>query len=191
MKNWLLARRQSQELRRGFSQPEIAMPRGSRDGRIFKKLETRITYRGTKRIEKQVEVWYARVRFTDAQGHEREKKRAASNYAGACEAKRAIVQEIKDDLAAPAPHEIKHTFLELADHYSEKYVIPPVYVGTKKVRGLRSYKSVALYVKTLRDFFASDFLSDITHERIEAFKIARLNAPVVHKKKSGYINRSN
>jgi hypothetical protein len=41
------------------------MPRGSSDGSVYKRKETRIVYKGSKREEKEVIQWYARVRWTE------------------------------------------------------------------------------------------------------------------------------
>lgn len=154
------------------------MPRGLKGGSIFKH---------TVRNEagKVVKSYYlARLRYTDAEGHTREKKRAARSYADALDAKREIEREVKDELSQPPPAEPVHTFSELCADYERDYVKPARYVGDEKVSGLREpLHHLRRQLRLLKSFFGDTPLTAITYEDCRRLKEARLAAPVVVRKK--------
>src|SRR4051794_39153829 len=128
------------------------MPKGSKDGSIYKRPETRITFKGSKREEKRIEQWYARCRYVDRDGRAREKKRRAdpNTYQRACELKRLITKEIDDELKEQACEtQEDRTFRELAESYKAGYMIPPQYIAEKKVGGLRSHKALVTFYNPL------------------------------------------
>jgi hypothetical protein len=149
------------------------MPRGSKDGSIYKRLEKRVVYKGGKRIEKDVEVWYTRVRFTDVHGRQHEKKRRANGYAHACELKRQITAEVERELQLPAASVHERTFCDLGDYYREEYLNPPEYVAGRKVAGLRSYNNFRSLMCRLVAHFGECRLHTITYDDLRAFKRRR------------------
>jgi integrase len=146
----------------------------------------RVTFKGSKRIERTVMQWIARVRYVGLDGLEHEKKRRAdpNNYARACELKREIANEIEEELRKPAALDA-HTFRELAEYCEKHYFIPPVYSGERKVDGLRTYQDVLGYLKGLVEQFGDDLLSTITHARIRDYKLEQLAAPIIIRNKAG------
>jgi integrase len=168
------------------------MPKGSKDGSVYKRKEKRVVYKGSKREEKEIWQYYARVRYIGLDDQEHEKKRRAdpNNYAQACELKRKLMLEIEEELNEPAAQaSAVHTFRELAEHCKEKYFIPPVYSGTKIIKGLRSWWSSLFRLQYALDYFADTPLPSITYERIEAYKAHRLSTPVEVKNKDGVVTR--
>jgi integrase len=161
------------------------MPKGSKDGSIFKRPETRIVFKGSKREEKRIEQWYARVRYVGLDGLEHEKKRRAdpNTYQRACELKRLITKEIEDELQKPAAESIERTFSELAQLYDEEYLIPPRYVGGVKVAGMRSVKKTRTFYNALVAHFNEMLLKEITYDVIRKYKQQRLDTPVQRKRK--------
>lgn len=161
------------------------MPRGSSDGSVYKREETRVVYKGRKREEKEVEQWYARVRWKDERGVRHEKKRRANpnTYARACELKRLLMDEIEEESNQPAAENVEYTFANLAQLYEEEYLIPPVYSGTVKVAGLRSHEKLRTFFNALVSYFGEMPLKEISHDVIRKFKTARLAVPVLIKRK--------
>lgn len=74
------------------------------------------------------------------------------------------------------------TFVKLATWYEDTYVVAPVYSGTSKVAGLRSWRSVRYRIDLLKTFFGERMLQSITYGHIEGYKKARLSGELVHAK---------
>ncbi|MBA3714613.1 MAG: site-specific integrase [Pyrinomonadaceae bacterium] len=147
------------------------MPRGSHDGSIYHRLELR---RG-----KPTKVWYARARYTDRDGRERELKRRAENYADACRLKRKLVALAKEKSQSNLDTE-RLTFADLAAHYRKHYAVPAEYVDGRKVSGLRSCADVLRHVETLAAYFKKKLLSQITYGELRTYRATRLQTPTIH-----------
>lgn len=156
------------------------MPKGSRDGSVFKRAEERLVRKGGRFEKKKVTVWYARVRYTNTLGQVRELKRRAepNTYAKACALKRELLDEAAEKAAQPGSRD-RVTFDQLADHYAEHYVQPPRYVDGRKVSGLRSHYDVNLQLNILRAHFGDRPLRSITYGDIRQFRQKRLQVPVL------------
>jgi integrase len=69
------------------------------------------------------------------------------------------------------------TFIDLAEYYKENYLLAPQYVDGRKIRGLRSVRSVKARWQTLKDYFRNKKLRSITFGNLEKFKATRLSIP--------------
>jgi integrase len=125
---------------------------------------------------------YARITYTDSRGKRRELTRKASDKREA----RKILKQLREEINKPRPEQSiegsRITFSKLADIYQERKLIAPVYVGDRKVAGLRSWKTLRGYLIPLRDHFCNQKISTITHRDIEQYKLTRLATP---KKRGG------
>lgn len=156
------------------------MPRGSKDGSIVE----RNIKRSVKGKEKTETRLYVRVRYTDAQGVEREKKRRISQRSEAPEVKRALYAEVKKELVRESSGQAGVTFKELADYYETNYLVAPSYVGPVKVKGLRSYRSGKSNLKALRALIPGHTkLTAINYDYVSRVKSKLLHMPVVFKRK--------
>ena len=147
------------------------MPKGSNDGSVYWRAETR----RANGKEKEVRQYYARVRYREARGRVREWKRRAQNYAHACELRRELLAR-KERGEQFAPPQDK-TFRDLAAYYQREYVVPPRYVQGVKVAGLRSYKSILSGLRLIIAYFGDGQLRALDYEALQLFKTHLLNLP--------------
>lgn len=123
--------------------------------------------------------WVARVTFTDETGKRRNVKRYCETKTEA----RQKLDALKLQLGDRGQNSIegdKLKFCEVARRYSETKLIEPLYVGERKVAGMRSLVAPRLYVKVLTEHFGNQRIRSITHASIEAFKLLRLKTPTRH-----------
>jgi integrase len=120
--------------------------------------------------------WYARVTFTNEQGKRRDVKRSAENEGAAKKALAALLRELKDE-GERSLDAANMTFAELADHYITNYLHPAVYVGERKVSGVRGVVEAMAEVKPLIAHFGKRKIRSITYGEIRNFKGLRLRTP--------------
>lgn len=125
-------------------------------------------------VYKEGKSWVARITFTDETGRRRNVKRYADTKTGARHKLDALRRTISERGQADPS---RLTFREAAVRYADLKLIPPEYVGEKKVAGLRSLSSQRSYLKALLAHFGNRRLKAITHGDLEAFKLARLKTP--------------
>lgn len=160
------------------------MPRGDKLGSIKKLRVTRLI----KGRRKQVDVWEVRKRFFDP--IQKNYRRVAYSAAQAQKTMRAIEDDYTDTVAKLAiPDPELRTFKELADHYEENYLQPPVWHEGHKVEGLRSWDKARRFLKPLRLAFDDKLLRDIDWATLAKFKSDRLRAPVVIKHRKPGVGR--
>jgi integrase len=126
-------------------------------------------------IEKRGKI-YARVRFKDENGKSRDLWRAAESKSDARKKIKELVKEI-ESLSAKQLDSVNMTLQELADYYTKNYLHEAVYIGEKKVSGVRGVKEAYYAVKPLRDYFGSRKLKTITYGDIRTYKHLRLSTP--------------
>jgi integrase len=117
--------------------------------------------------------WVARVTFTDEAGKRRNVKRYCETKTEAREKLDVLKRDIKERGQQSVDGD-KLRFRDVAERYEQTKLIEPVYVGEKKVAGMRSLYTPKLYVKTLVSHFGNKRVRSITHNEIEAYKLARL-----------------
>jgi integrase len=120
--------------------------------------------------------WYARVTFTNEQGIRRDIKRSAEDEKAAKKALKAILRELEDN-GERSLDAANMTFAELADYYTTNYLHPAVYVGERKVSGVRWRGEALAEVKPLISHFGKRKLRSITYGDIRAYKQQRLQTP--------------
>jgi integrase len=120
--------------------------------------------------------WYARITFTNEQGIRRDIKRSAENEREAKKALKAILRELEDN-GERSLDAASMTFAQLAEHYTTNYLHPAVYVGERKVSGVRGVTEALAEVKPLIDHFGRRKLRSITYGDIRSYKQLRLQTP--------------
>src|SRR6202140_974564 len=126
---------------------------------------------------------YARIQYTDASGKRRAAWRVAENVSDA----KVRIRELKAKLLGSGEQALdgdRMLFHQLAADYSRRKLIPAEYHGERKIAGLRSYKPLEGYIRTLTTYFGRKLIRAITHADLEAFKRARLKEPVYRKKRN-------
>lgn len=129
---------------------------------------------------------YARVTYTDLSGKRKTIERKADSRSHAKELNKQIIREL-DEQGTRTLDAYRMTFKQLADWFESRYLIPPKYVGDRKVAGRRTYEDARLILKSLVRFFGAATVREITHADVERFKQKRLDTPVVSKNKAGEI----
>lgn len=109
--------------------------------------------------------WYARLRYTDADGRHREKKRTCATYALA----KAAIADLRSDVIAEAAGQT--TYAELDAFYRREYVHAAKFVGGQKISGFRQdTRTVERYLDRALDFFNERELSAITYADLREYK---------------------
>jgi integrase len=132
-------------------------------------------------FEREKDVWYARVTYTDEAGRRKYVKRRADNKSHAKELVKQLLREL-DDYGEHAVESAQMTFIELAGFYERTYLIEPQYVDGRKIAGLRSAYDFQLRLTVLREHFGKRKLRAITHGDIERFRAIRLKTETRHGK---------
>lgn len=129
---------------------------------------------------KKVDRYYARRRYTNAEGDPGEKFKTCRSRDEAKTALSNFDAEIKAELAgetktAPAVH----TFYELCDYFKTEYIKPPVFVGNKQLAGYRQHLGgLRTYVEAYRAFFGDLDVKAITYEMVFNFTQKLATTPV-------------
>lgn len=117
--------------------------------------------------------WYARITYTDASGKRRNICRSVDNKTEGYQLLKKLKRELEDHGEKRIDAE-KMTFCQLAETYSARKLVPAEYQGETKVRGLRSYKHLLIYLKTLIKHFGGLRIQRITYSDLEDFRAKRL-----------------
>lgn len=119
---------------------------------------------------------YARVRFKDENGKQRELCRVAESKS---DAKAKIKELIKqsETLSAKQLDAVNMTLKELSEYYRKNYLHKAVYVGDKKVSGVRGLDEAIYALKPVVEYFGSYRIKDITYGDINRYKQFRLSTP--------------
>lgn len=119
---------------------------------------------------------YARIQYTDeASGKRREKLRSATSRTHA----RALIDEMRRELdqSQTTLESDKKTFRQIAEQYEKIKLIPPVYVGGRKVAGLRSFRQTKVHLKPLAEYFGRRSIKKILASDVQKYKLHRLDTP--------------
>jgi integrase len=119
---------------------------------------------------------YARVRFKDENGKQRDLWRVAENKADARKKIKELVKE-SESLSAKELDSANMTLNELADYYIKNYLHKAVYIGDKKVSGVRGVTEAICAVKPLKEYFGTRKIKTITDGDIRTYKQFRLSTP--------------
>lgn len=134
-----------------------------------------------KRVRERHGGVFARITYTDENGHRHEEERRAKNRTHAKELIKQLLREL-DDHGEQSLDAARMTFSDLADYYKKYYLKPAEYVDGRKVSGQRSYRSRQVLFGYLRNHFGQRKLRSITRGSIEQYKIERLATTTVRGK---------
>lgn len=124
--------------------------------------------------------WYARLRYTDADGKAREKKRTCPTQALA----RVAISNLRDEIVAET--DIKNsrrssggtTYRELDAFYRREYVHAAKFVGGKRISGFRQdVRTVGRYLDRALEFFGDMPLDAITYDHCRRYKMLVESTP--------------
>jgi integrase len=121
-------------------------------------------------------VLYARVRYKDIDGKTRTIERRARNITEARELLPSLLAEAEKREEQPVDAD-RLTFRVLTIIYEAERVVPAVYVGNRKVAGMRAHVSAKSEVKALTDYFGDRLVRSITYADLERFKRNLLATP--------------
>lgn len=145
------------------------------EGSIIRKEVERRTANGRTR---KVTVFVARVRYTDASGKSREKKKQADTFETAKAYRRNLRAEVEAERTA-RPSDGIRLLTDAIDYYEERYVKEAEYSGDQKVSGLREpLQHIRRDLEKFRKEFAGRRLDSITYDDLETRKNTRLATPV-------------
>lgn len=122
---------------------------------------------------------YARVRFKDDSGKARDFWRTAESKADAKIKLKDLLKEVEGKTAKELDA-ANMTLAQLADYYKENYLQEAVYVGEKKVSGVRGREEALFALKPVVDYFGEKKLKAITYGDIRTYKQVRLKTPTKH-----------
>lgn len=121
--------------------------------------------------------WFARLRYTDATGKAREKKRTCPTLAAA----KAEIGKLRDEVSDDARD--RRTYAELDAWYRKEYVHEAKFVGTRKVSGFRqSLINVNNYLDVALAYFGDRPIDTITFADLRDYKRTVENRPTIHKR---------
>jgi integrase len=123
--------------------------------------------------------WYARITFTNEQGVRRDIKRSAEDEKLARKILKGLQRELENN-GERFTDAANMTFAELAGYYIENYLQEAVYVGERKVSGVRARYNALLEVKPLIQHFGKRKLRSITYGDLRNFKQNYLNTRTRH-----------
>lgn len=118
--------------------------------------------------------WFARLRYTDAAGRPREKKRTCPTHAAAKATLAKLKSEIDADLAD------RKTYRQVDRFYREKYVHPARFAGGQLLSGFRqSTDTVRHYLDPALEFFGDRYIDSITYADLCRYKDLIADTPKV------------
>lgn len=121
--------------------------------------------------------WYARLRYTDADGKAREKKRTCISHAAA----KAAIEEIRSQILDLAS--ARKAYAALDQFYRDEYVHKARIVGGKKLSGFRSkVAGVEHYLDAALAFFGDKYIDEISYSDLKAYKKHIADKPIDAKK---------
>lgn len=123
--------------------------------------------------------FYARVRFKDENGKQRDLWKVATSKSEARKKLKELIQK-SETLSAIELDTSQMTLAELAAHYIDNYLQPAVYVGEKKVSGVRGVNEALYAVKPLVQHFGNKRIKAITYGDIRHYKQLRFTTPTKH-----------
>jgi integrase len=115
------------------------------------------------------------LRYTDAEGRSREKKRKCATRRQASHRIRELRAEVEDD------KKVSKTFADLDNFYRTNYVHPATYSGTTKLTGFRQdLRIIEIYLDRALEHFCDRSLDSITYIDLAKYKAKVASTPIVH-----------
>lgn len=124
--------------------------------------------------------WYARLRYTDAQGNQREKKRTARSFA----AGKAVLIELRAEINDEKSDRKTYTFLD--QWFRDEHVHAARIVDGKVLSGFRQKQvGVEHYLDAALAFFREFYIDEITYADLKAYKKHIADKPIDKRKGGG------
>jgi integrase len=120
---------------------------------------------------------YARIRFTDDSGKQRDLWRAAKNRKDAQEKIKGLLKDAENKTSQEFDAS-RMKFDQLADWYSKTYLHEAIYINDRKISGIRNIKPSFYNLQCLRSHFGNQLIQLITHSDILNYKLKCLNTPL-------------
>jgi integrase len=120
--------------------------------------------------------WQVRVTFTDSKGKRRVFKRQAETISEAKRLKKGFLSEL-ERVGENVLSGERLTFGQLSKAYQERKLVPAVYVGGRRVAGVKSLAPALSGINALNAHFSRKLIKSINSSDIEDFKILRLSTP--------------
>lgn len=128
--------------------------------------------------------WYARVRWVDEDGRERDKWYPAQSKTDASTILETKLTELRthggESLTAEAT-----TFAQYAKEFDQTYLVAAVIRNGVKVKGRKSLRGVKAQLRSLVAYFGKKRLKAIRYTDLERYRDARLATPITYKRKTG------
>lgn len=122
---------------------------------------------------------YARIQFKDDTGKKRDVWRKADNQKHAKEIIKQLLKETEDATARQLDGATM-TLAELAEYYIKNYLHEAIYIGSKKISGVRGVEPALYAVKPLIAYFGNQKIKAITFGNIRTYKRIRLETLTKH-----------
>src|SRR5262245_168251 len=116
--------------------------------------------------------WRGRIRWIGADGRERQRQRTATSKRHA----KALADQLAGELLAGGEVAFdaeKMTCGQLFDDFKAKKLIEPIYAGSTRVAGMRTWQRQATYLKPLTAFFGKRLVQRVTYEDLAAYRKER------------------
>jgi integrase len=129
-------------------------------------------------FDKKADKYFFRFQYTDERGKRRQIRRLCTSESNA---KSELRKAINKHEAAGGDEHIhageRMKFKELAERYEKSKVFAAQYKSNRKVAGLRSHKTVKLFLDVLKAEFGERLINQIKPSHIEQYKLKRINTP--------------
>lgn len=122
---------------------------------------------------------YARIQFKDENGKRRDLWRKAGSQKEARVVIKGLLREVETASAQQLDNR-NMTLAGLADHYIRNYLQEAVYVGNKKVSGVRGVEAAIYAVKPVVEHFKLKPIKNITYGDIREYKQIRFKTLTKH-----------
>src|SRR5262245_48772189 len=117
---------------------------------------------GSIKFDEARNVFVYRVTYLNEQGKRRDLRRQAKDEITAKRERKRLLRTL-DDHGGRLVDASRMTFNTLADVYTEKRLVAPVYKAGTRIAGLRSWKKQLSFLKPLRSYFGKQRIQTITH----------------------------
>jgi len=121
--------------------------------------------------------FYVRISYTDQLGKRRELMRRARDKQHAKQLQKELAKQLDSagDNQRAELDAAKMTFAKVAAMYEAIRLIPAVYVGDRKVAGLRSLRTPKAFLRRLVAYFGNARIRSITYSQVDAYRLKRLS----------------
>ncbi len=121
--------------------------------------------------------WIARLRYTDQNGKQREKKRVCLSHALA----KAKIKVLKIEIESETEFCSSKSFAQLVDFYRKHYLHSAKYVNGEKISGFRQkLHGLSYYIDVAHEHFGNRDLESITYSDLQEYKAKIVALPSKH-----------